>query len=380
MTDTVTPRFGLPDVDFLEIDTAAVQSAVIREYENLSGRKLAQADPMRLVLLSLAAAVIELRGAFNLGARQNLLTYATGAYLDHLGEYVLTPRLQASGAQTTLLWTLVEPLESVYIIPAGTKVTNGSIVFATIDAAQIAIGETQAMTVAVCQTPGSAGNGLGIGELTTMVDPMPEMASVTNVDITSGGADVEDDESYAERIRLAPDAFSVAGPQGAYIYHAMSYDSSLIDVAVYGLQDQPGYVFIHPLLDGGVIPNETFLEGLKAHLNDEDIRPITDCLVVTAPKAVNYEISLTWYITTDDIDRQAQITQAVQRVTEEYRLWQQQKIGRDIVPDHLVELLRQAGVKRVEITTPVYTVVQADEVAQCGPADVNLVFGGAEEA
>ena len=58
------------------------------------------------------------------------------------------------------------------------------------------------------------------GQLKTLVDPVPYVASVANITTSEGGADAQTDDSYREDIHGAPERFSTAGPDGAYIYHA----------------------------------------------------------------------------------------------------------------------------------------------------------------
>ena len=138
-------------------------------------------------------------------------------------------------------------------------------------------------------------------------------------------------------------------------------------------------MYIHALLDGGVIPEQGFMDELKAYLSADDIRPLTDLIVATPPQAIDYNINLTWYLSIDDVSRVEQITQAVTQAVEDYRLWQQSKIGRDINPDVLTEYLRKAGVKRVVITEPIFTIVENNQVAQCLASENVIVnYGGSE--
>lgn len=76
-----------------------------------------------------------------------------------------------------------------------------------------------------------------------LVDGVNYVATVANTTESGGGADVEDDDSLRERIRMAPLAFSTAGPAGAYEYFAMSADPSVGDVYVVRLS--PGVVGIY---------------------------------------------------------------------------------------------------------------------------------------
>ena len=63
---------------------------------------------------------------------------------------------------------------------------------------------------------------LVVGQINTLVDPIAYISSVSNTTASTGGTDTEDDENYRERIQLAPESFSVAGSEGAYIYWARS--------------------------------------------------------------------------------------------------------------------------------------------------------------
>lgn len=60
-----------------------------------------------------------------------------------------------------------------------------------------------------------------------MVDPVPYVASVANTATTEGGGGVESDADLAERVFLAPGAYSTAGPEDSYLYHAKAYSRPL---------------------------------------------------------------------------------------------------------------------------------------------------------
>lgn len=375
----MSARFNLPDINFLEVDSQRVTDEIIAEYERITDRALAPSDPVRLFLLSLAAIIIKQRNAFDLGAKQNLLSYASGERLDHLGAFVNTTRIEATGAQTTLKFTLNQEQDGVYTIPKGTRVTNGVFTFATDSIYEIMPPETTAEISATALDLGEIGNNIPVGKINQLVDPLPSITKVENITATAGAGDREEDERYAMRIKLAPASFSVAGPAKAYEYHTLSYSTAIIDAKIYGLEDHPGNVYIHPLLTNGELPQTEFLEALTAYLNADTIRPLTDKLMVSAPTAVNYQITATWYLSKDDINRINQVKEQVTKAVEDYRLWQQSKIGADINPDVLIEYVRKAGAKRIVITEPEYKVVQQSEVAQCLASAVNLTYGGIED-
>ena len=372
MSETL-PRWSLPEVSFMETDPSAIESGLVAGYEEASGRTLADGDPVRLFLLSVAAAIIQLRNAVNVAAQQNLLSYATGKYLDELGRYLAVTRLPASGAKTTFRFTLSEALAEAYAIPAGFEVTNGAITFATDAEAVISPGELFVDAVATCTTPGEAGNGYLEGQIATIVSPRPYLASAVNLTETSGGAEAEEDAAFAERIRLAPNSFSVAGPSKAYIFHTYSVSSAIIDVAV--TSPTPGVVNVYPLLEGGELPGEELLGDVETYLSSDDIRPLTDEVHTLAPTAKNYAIKVDYWIFSEDQSRAEQIKAEVQAAVEEYRLWQQGRIGRDILPDQLIRGVIAAGAARVDSSTlspATFIELEEDEVAQCTGVTVNF--------
>ena len=165
----VFPRFGLPPVNFLETDPVRIESEIITDYENAAGRTLAAGDPIRLFLLNQAAREIQLRNLVNIAAQQNLLSYAQGTFLDHLGEYLSTKRLAESYAKTTIRFTLAQALANVYHIPAGFEVTNGMVTFATDEELEIPIGSLSGEVTATCTTSGAVGNDFFAGQITTIV-------------------------------------------------------------------------------------------------------------------------------------------------------------------------------------------------------------------
>lgn len=380
MAETL-PRWDLPEVSFVQTDPEAIKAEIVSRYEAAAGRTLATADPIRIFLLSCADEIIQQRVLINMAAQSNLLSYATGEFLDALGEYLLVSRLPAAKAVTNIRFTLSQALEEVYIIPAGTEVTNGIVTFATDEELIIAAGDLTGDVAASCTVPGVAGNGYLPGQLTTIVRPMTFVDLAENTNETYGGADAESDEDYAERIRLAPNAFSVAGPIKAYIFYTQSVSSAIIDVSVDS--PTPGVVNVYPLLEGGVIPDQTLLDKVLETLSDEDVRPLTDEVHALQATAVPYTIEVHYFIKKADQNKGTAIQAAVVEAVEKYRLWQQGKIGRDIVPAELVRAVMNAGACRLNDTQEhpfspgAFQELTKTQVAQCDPeTDVTVVFDG----
>ncbi|EMV2757991.1 baseplate J protein, partial [Escherichia coli] len=92
------PRGGLPDITFADSNPTDITTRSIRAFESITGETLAPADPRRLFILSLCEIIIQQRKAIDFSAKQNLLTYGGGEYLDHIGYLTDTPRLEAQSA------------------------------------------------------------------------------------------------------------------------------------------------------------------------------------------------------------------------------------------------------------------------------------------
>ena len=376
MAETL-PRWDLPEVSFVETDPEAIKAEIVSRYENAAGRTLATADPIRIFLLAVADEIIQQRVLINMAAQSNLLSYATGEYLDALGEYLLVSRLPASKAVTNIRFTLSQALEEVYVIPAGTEITNGIVTFATDEELVIAAGDLTGDVSASCMVAGVAGNGYLPGQISTIVRPMTFVDLAENTNATYGGADIESDEDYAERIRLAPNSFSVAGPIKAYVFYTQSVSSAIIDVSVDS--PTPGVVNVYPLLEGGVIPDQTLLDKVLEKLSAEDVRPLTDDVHALQAEAVTYTINVRYFIKNSDKNKAETIRTNVAAAVENYRLWQQGKIGRDIVPAELVRAVMNAGAARLDNTLSpnAFRELTKTQVAQCDKDEgVTVTFGG----
>lgn len=366
----------LPEIQFVAEDAADIQQNIITMYEGLTDSTLQSADPVRLFLSSLAAIIVQQRVLINRTSKGNLLRYATGIVLDYKGADFGLIRLDASPSITNLRFTLSIPLASVTTIPAGTRVGaqggDGSIYFSTTEYLEIPAGATTGMVTGECSTVGTTGNGFMPGQVNVLMDPLPFVQSVTNTTESSGGAATETDEAFRERIRTAPESYSTAGPQGSYEFWAKSASAAILDVHAYSPSE--GEVTIVPLLAGGVIPGEDMLETVAETLEDRGIRPLTDHVTVTAPTAMPYTTTLTYYISRNRASEVTAIQTAVTSAVEAYQLWQKSKLGRDINPSELIARVMAAGALRVNVIAPVYTLLTATQVAQQGIT--TLTYGG----
>lgn len=364
---------NLPSISFTDTDAANIEASVITMYEAIADRTLAQGDPVRLFLQSVVAIIIQQRVLIDYSAKQNLLAYAVGDNLDHLGVLVGVTRLAASPAGTTIRFNLSAAQPQAVTIPAGIRGTTANgIAFQVSNPVTIPIGALYGDTVAKCLTAGEAGNGYVPGQVNQLVDPLPWVQSIVNTTESEGGADRELDDPYRERIRLAPESFSTAGPDGAYRFWAMSASQTIVDVSV--RSPSAGEVELRPLLKGGNIPGTEILDAVSAAVNDKKIRPLTDQVTVLSPEVIDFDVSLTYYINQDNATISTDVQAAVNQAVADYVLWQKSKLGRDINPSELIWRVRAAGADRVEVPLPSFTALEKYQVSITD--NITVTYGG----
>lgn len=380
-----------PDIEFVETDVEVIESNMIALYEEMVNKELRKqgkrenykvypGSPERLFIAWCAAIIIQQRVLINETAKKNVPRYAKGEYLDSLAElFKDIERLPATPAVATFRFYISAAQNQSVIIPKGTRITfDGEITFETADVLEIRAGETYGEVTGKCQTAGLVGNELAPGQVKEIVDVYDYFRKAENVTKTEGGAEKEDDESYYERMRESMESFSTAGPINGYIYHTKSVSTAIADVAA--TSPEAGEVDIRILLQGGEQPTQAFLEEVEAALNASDVRPLTDIVTVSMPEEDPFEIDLTYYInrntqaSTNIIDRDARAA------VEDYIKWQTGKMGRDINPSYLTQLIMAAGVKRVEVRKPTFQVVEETHVARIVRETMTVLNGGIEDA
>ena len=373
---------NLPDISFIENMTLTqLQSKMVNDfktrYQELTQTEysLKRADPVSLLLYSAAVQIYQAMLFVDKAGKMDLLKYAYGDYLDHLAALKGLTRLPAAPATVTMRFTLSAVRPSAISIPQGTRVSDGNLYYATTEYAEVPAGDSYIDVIATCMTAGSDGNTPEIDTITTLVDPISYMGTVTNLEKPTGGSDIETDDELRERTFYAPSGYSVAGPSGAYEYWTKAYNTSIADVKV--LSPDPGFVTVEFILDGGVLPNAALISEVEEFLDDETKRPLTDTLTVQAPATVTYNISVTYYIGRTDKASATLIQEKVSKAIDAYVEWQGTKIGRDINPSELTKRIVAAGAKRCVISVPAFTQVAEDQLPVLGSKTVN--YGGLED-
>jgi phage-related baseplate assembly protein len=354
-----------------------VLTELIARYDEMMGRTLYPADPIRLFINWVASVIIQQRVIINEAARQNVPRYAEGEYLDNLSELFFgVERIEGLAATVNMRFEISKAQEEEVVIEAGTRVkANDDIVFATDEALTITEGSTFAEVTATAVEVGTAYNGFEAGQINKIVDPYPYCSKVSNTTVSGGGVDIEDDDSFYNRMRESLEGKSTAGAIGGYKYYAESADARIADVAV--SSPSAGNVLIKVLCTDGELPGEDVISKVYKAVNADDVRPLTDNVTVSAADTYDYSIDMTYYISSPNADSVNVVKEAVDKAVESYIKWQSGKMGRDINPSYLINLVMEAGAKRVMVNEPTYHKLPVGTVAVLN--DKAVTYGGIED-
>ena len=216
---------------------------------------------------------------------------------------------------------------------------------------------------------------------------------------------VETDRNFRARIKLAFEAFSTAGPEGAYVFHALELDGirDVADAAAYSEEDDAVYsatlhadahsmgLIAAPFVgrtEGApvmapeilivVLPTRAYGEADQALLNrvfsavtSEDVRPLGDNVRVEAAEVTNYNIEVNLYYApgadTATIKTAAEArlaAYAADRRRVGFSI-QREVIGGRAAPDNAVT---------VEVVAPAYDIEPGSKgAAQVGVVTVNAI-------
>ena len=431
--------------EFITTDSALIYNEVVTSLEYGVGEPLYPGDERRIFAEAMVPLFVSAYNAMNDAARQKMLRYARGEVLDALGERVGVYRLPATEATTVLRFSLASEVGENVLIPEGTRATGDSTrYFATTGAAVIDAGKLYVDVAAKSIEGGSIYNDIAIGAINVVVDLIPYVDHVSNIEVTAGGDEEEGDDSLRERIRLAPTQRSTAGSVNGYRYWALSADSNIADVKVKSEQEKisrtltvydgfafkggsdllPDTLVVYPeggttpaaldvdytvvyeddmltitLIEGGVLdgshaidieiektnvgvvklipickngelPDEAIIAKVLEACSASEVRPVTDKVIVEAPKVREYDIELTYYTTVADESACIQTVEGEGGAIDQYIEWQSAELGRDIDPDELLIKIKApagesaVGAMRVVISSPEFTKLDDTTIAR----------------
>jgi len=158
----------------------------------------------------------------------------------------------------------------------------------------------------------------------------------------------EDDDRLRRRVLLAPDAFTVAGPEAAYVFHALSADVTIADAVA--TSPAPGEVLVSLLSetgDGTASPAQ--IAAVAAVLDNDEVRPLTDHVSVASAARVDFQIDA--MLTIAGGPDPAIVLATASADLESYKD-QRRRIGRIVARAGLIGALQVEGVENTSLSLP----------------------------
>lgn len=380
-------------INFVNINAETVYEEIVRNIESDLGEKLHEGDEKKLFIKSLMPIIMALKNDINDTANQNFLENARDEKTDAIANsYFDTKRLKPTKALCSGKAVLSEVQKKDILIPSGTKITSDGIrIFEIKEGYIVKAGEKEVDVKLISTSTGEKYNGIEIGKINHIIDPIAYVSQIYNTSISKEGSDIEDDKSYRERARLEMESKSCAGPEGAYEYYAYSADNSISAVKV--VSPSPGTVRILVVVDNGESPSDEILKKVYDECSPRDRRPLTDKVETGTPEIVEYDIDLTYYLDKNFPIYEGKWRKAIEGENFDYESgairtfinWQQEDIGRSINVEELkFQILNSStyeadnktlsGVRKLIINSPGYDNIKEIQLAKV--RNINVTYGG----
>ena len=209
-------------------------------------------------------------------------------------------------------------------------------------------------------------SGTDLDQLAANVN-LTRLVKVQQLDADTTITTVETDALLRERIQLAFEGLSVAGPRNAYVKHARDADARVADISAISPEPCEVVVTVLSNVDDGVASDE-LLAVVHAALSDEDVRPLGDRLTVRSADIVHFAIRATLYL---DAHPEAEpIFQSAGERAAAYAA-ERRRLGRDVNRSAIIAALHAEGVKKVVLHQPADDIAVADvQAAYCDSIDI----------
>lgn len=190
---------------------------------------------------------------------------------------------------------------------------------------------------------------------------LPRLVVTPADPLTGTAAVMEGDDAFRQRIVLAPESFSVAGPDLAYVAFARRADGDVADASV--ISPTPGEVVVTVLSATGTgVATPALLAKVRAIVDDDAVRPLTDAVTVQSASIVPFAIDArVWTFSGPD----AGLVLDTGRLALAAYIADSRKLGRAIRESGIKGALQVAGVERVELPGWADIVPDATRAAHC---------------
>ncbi|BCJ07135.1 baseplate assembly protein [Pseudomonas sp. RtIB026] len=182
---------------------------------------------------------------------------------------------------------------------------------------------------------------------------------------------LEADDALRERVQLVYEGLTTAGPRNSYILHARNASGRVADATAESPAPAEVVVTVLDLEGTGLAPPE-LLETVRAHLSDDDVRPVADRLTVQAAEILPYRVEAVLYKAGTGPENEAILAACKARL----QAWvnPRRRLGLEVSRSGIDAQLHIDGVSRVELVGWTDIRPTREQAAWCETIDV--AWGG----
>jgi phage-related baseplate assembly protein len=214
------------------------------------------------------------------------------------------------------------------------------------------------------------------------LDHLASLVGVERLELDPGDEEqgiaptMESDDDLRQRIVLAAESFSCAGPELAYIFHAKSAHPDVLDASA--TSPEPGEVLVSLLsrTGDGTAPQATIdaVAAVLTPVTGNRIRPMGDVVTVASAEIVEFAVVATIY-TFAGPDRTIVLEAA--RAKLDAFLAENRRLGRNVNDSSIKAALTVAGVQRVVLPGWADIICDPTQAAWC--TDIDITHGGYDD-
>ncbi|MCQ9469801.1 baseplate assembly protein [Pseudomonas alliivorans] len=157
---------------------------------------------------------------------------------------------------------------------------------------------------------------------------------------------MEEDDALRERVQLAYEGLTTAGPRNSYILHARNASGLVADATAES--PSPAEVVVTVLaLAGSGTASQDLLETVRRNLSDDDVRPLGDRLTVQSAEILPYRIDAVVQLVGSGPETEATLNECRSRL----QGWinPRRRLGLEVARSGVDAQLHIEGVSRVEL-------------------------------
>ncbi|WP_345956716.1 baseplate J/gp47 family protein [Pseudomonas fulva] len=181
---------------------------------------------------------------------------------------------------------------------------------------------------------------------------------------------MEEDDALRERVQLVYEGLTTAGPRNSYILHARNASGLVADATAESPSPAVVVVTVLSLEGNGAAPAD-LLATVAVQLNDDDVRPVADRVIVQSAQILPYKVDAKVYMVSNGPENEAILATCRERL----QAWinPRRRLGVEVARSGVDAQLHINGVSRVELTA--WTDIKPTKAQAAWCTGINVLRG-----